>query len=70
MLADGQSIAQIAKCLEVSEQTSYRWRNQYGGMKGPQDEASLPADMRRFSAAHPRYGYRRIHAACRVAHQP
>jgi putative transposase len=33
MLADGQSIAQIAKCLEVSEQTYYRWRNQYGGMK-------------------------------------
>ncbi len=36
MLADGLSIAEIAKKLETSEQTYHRWRNQYGGIKGPE----------------------------------
>ena len=36
MLADGLLIVDIAKKLEVSEQTYHRWRNQYGGMKGPE----------------------------------
>ena len=36
MLADGRPLAEIAKRLEVSEQTYHRWRNQYGGMKGPE----------------------------------
>jgi transposase-like protein len=36
MLADGLPLAEIAKKLEVSEQTLHRWRNQYGGMKGPE----------------------------------
>ncbi len=36
MLADGHSVADIAKRLETSEQTYHRWRNQYGGMKGPE----------------------------------
>ena len=36
LLAEGLSIAEIAKRLEVSEQTYHRWRNQYGGMKGPE----------------------------------
>jgi transposase-like protein len=34
--ADGRPLAEIAKQLEISEQTYYRWRNQYGGMKGPE----------------------------------
>ncbi len=29
-------MAEIAKRLEISEQTYHRWRNQYGGMKGPE----------------------------------
>jgi putative transposase len=33
MLAEGKTTAQVAKTLEVSEQTFHRWRNQYGGMK-------------------------------------
>jgi putative transposase len=33
MLAEQQSIAEIAKELGVSENTYHRWRNQYGGMK-------------------------------------
>jgi putative transposase len=33
--ADGRPLAEIAKTLEVFEQTYHRWRNQSGGMKGP-----------------------------------
>lgn len=31
--AEGADIATVAKHLEISEQTFYRWRNRYGGMK-------------------------------------
>ena len=33
LLGEGQTIAEAAKQVEVSEQTYHRWRNQYGGMK-------------------------------------
>jgi putative transposase len=33
MLAEGKSIPEVAKALEVSENTFHRWRAQYGGMK-------------------------------------
>lgn len=33
MLAEGKTIAEVARVLEVSENTYHRWRNQYGGMK-------------------------------------
>lgn len=33
LLAEGRPIAEVAKHLEISEQTFHRWRNQYGGMK-------------------------------------
>lgn len=32
-LAKGTTIEQVCKKLEVSEQTYYRWRSQFGGMK-------------------------------------
>ncbi len=32
-LGEGQTIAEVARYLEVSEQTFHRWRNQYVGMK-------------------------------------
>ena len=35
-LSAGLTFAEIARKLEVSEQTLHRWRNQYGGMKGPE----------------------------------
>ena len=35
LIAEGKSIAEAAKQMEISEQTFHRWRNQYGGMKGP-----------------------------------
>ena len=37
MLNTGKDLAAVLQSLEVSEQTYYRWRNQYGGMKS--DEA-------------------------------
>ena len=33
LLGEGRTIAEVAKQLEISEQTFHRWRNQYGGMK-------------------------------------
>ena len=33
MLAEGNGIPEVAKALEVSENTFHRWRAQYGGMK-------------------------------------
>ncbi len=33
LLAEGRSIPEVAKALEVSENTFHRWRAQYGGMK-------------------------------------
>jgi putative transposase len=33
MLGEGKQVPEVAKALEVSEQTFHRWRNTYGGMK-------------------------------------
>ena len=40
MLAAEKSIGQVTQALEISEQTYYRWRNQYGGKqrRPPTDE--------------------------------
>jgi transposase-like protein len=35
-LSEGRTFAEVARKLEVSEQTVHRWRNVYGGMKGPE----------------------------------
>jgi len=32
MLADGNDVAAVCRELGVSEQSYYRWRNQYGGL--------------------------------------
>jgi len=32
-LANGATVEQVCKKIAVSEQTYYRWRNQFGGMK-------------------------------------
>ena len=34
MLAEGKATPEVAKELEVSENTFHRWRAEYGGMKG------------------------------------
>ena len=33
LLAQGQSIEEVTRHLEITESTWHRWRNQYGGMK-------------------------------------
>jgi putative transposase len=33
LLAEGTQVPELAKALEVSEQTYHRWRAQFGGMK-------------------------------------
>lgn len=33
LLAEGKTIEEVTRHLEITESTWYRWRNQYGGMK-------------------------------------
>ncbi len=33
LLGEGKTFPEVAKALEVSENTYHRWRNQFGGMK-------------------------------------
>jgi putative transposase len=40
MLNDGNDVADVCRELQVSEQTYYRWRNQFGGRK-PDDAKRL-----------------------------
>ena len=47
LLGEGQTIAEAAKQVEISEQT-YRWRNQYGGMKA--DDAKRLRELERENA--------------------
>ncbi len=32
-LSQGQTVAQVCRPFGITEQTSYRWRNEYGGLK-------------------------------------
>jgi len=32
-LSTGQSVVQVCRTLGITEQTYYRWRNEYGGLK-------------------------------------
>jgi len=45
LLAEGKTIEEVSRHLEISEQTWHRWRNQYGGMKA--DDASVSRSSRR-----------------------
>ena len=47
-LAKGTPIPEICKALGVSEQTYYRWRNQFGGMKA--DEMRRLKDLEKENA--------------------
>lgn len=48
LLGEGKAIAEVAKALEISEQTFHRWRNQYGGMKA--DDAKRLKELERENA--------------------
>jgi transposase-like protein len=45
LLGEGQTVAEAAKQVEISEQTYHRWRNQYGGMKA--DDAKRLRELER-----------------------
>ena len=36
LLSQGKTVKQVCKTIEISEQTYYRWRKEYGGMNIPQ----------------------------------
>src|SRR5215218_1071904 len=48
MLGEGKTIAEVARQLEISENTYHRWRNQYGGMKA--DDAKRLKELERENA--------------------
>lgn len=45
LLAEGAAVDDVARHLEVSEQTYHRWRNQFGGMKA--DDAKRLRELER-----------------------
>ena len=56
LLAEGKEVPEVAKALEVSEQTFHRWRAHYGGMKAddtPSASRSSSARTRASSASSP-----------------
>jgi transposase-like protein len=48
LLGEGADIADVARHMEVSEQTYHRWRNQFGAMKA--DDARRLKDLERENA--------------------
>jgi putative transposase len=48
MLAEGKEIADVCRELQVSEQTYYRWCNQFGGLKA--DDAKRLKDLEQENA--------------------
>src|SRR5512132_2869695 len=49
MLGEGKEVADVCRELAISEQTYYRWRNQFGGLKA--DDAKRLKDLERENAA-------------------
>ncbi len=45
MLGEGKTIPEVARALEVSENTYHRWRNQFGGLKA--DDAKRLKELER-----------------------
>jgi len=47
-LAKGKSVLEICKKLEITDQTYYRWRKEYGGLRS--DQAKRYKDLERENA--------------------
>jgi putative transposase len=45
LLAEGKTTVEVARHLEISENTYHRWRNQFGGMKA--DDAKRLRELER-----------------------
>src|SRR3954447_4345932 len=54
LLGEGKTIPEVARALEVSENTYHRWRNQFGGMKA--DDAKRLRKLERENARLKRIG--------------
>jgi putative transposase len=48
MLGEGKAVGEVARTLEVSENTYHRWQRQYGGMKA--DDARRLRELERENA--------------------
>jgi putative transposase len=48
LLAQGMSLEEVCKHLEITDSTWHRWRNQYGGMKA--DDAKELRELRKENA--------------------
>jgi putative transposase len=48
LLGEGKGVADVCRELAVSEQTYYRWRNQFGGLKA--EDAKRLKDLERENA--------------------
>ncbi|QDV89643.1 Transposase [Phycisphaerae bacterium RAS2] len=48
LIAQGRSVAQASKQIGVAEQTYYRWRKEYGGLKA--DQAKRLKELERENA--------------------
>ncbi len=48
LLAEGRTTVEVARHLEISENTYHRWRNQFGGMKA--DDAKRLRELERENA--------------------
>ena len=48
MLGEGKTIAEVARALEVSENTYHRWQRQFGGMKA--DDAKRLRELEKENA--------------------
>src|SRR4051795_7438121 len=48
MLGEGKTIPEVARALEVSENTYHRWQRQFGGMKS--DDAKRLKELERENA--------------------
>ena len=48
LLSQGKSVAQASKQIGVTEQTYYRWRKEYGGLKS--DQAKRLKDLEKENA--------------------
>ena len=48
LLGEGKEVADVCRELQVSEQTYYRWRNQFGGLKA--DDAKKLKELEKENA--------------------
>jgi putative transposase len=48
LLSKGETVAMVARKLEITEQTYYRWRREYGGLKV--DQAKKMKELERENA--------------------